>query len=155
MVCGLGAGLRCIASSEDAARSRKGEPPADSGPLPADWNQGDDLYCLFYVHASSPGALFTVKSVVMDDMFLVSSALMCGSCSPCFQSVSLPLDANATGTRCIRPGGRCALSRAAHWRLCSVCALNNSWKRTPGPGKGACTVHPPKGSCRLVLARAL
>lgn len=69
----LDAGFRCIASSEDTARSCQGELPTSSGPLPPDWNHGDDLYCLFYKHASSPGALFTVKSVIMDDMFLVSS----------------------------------------------------------------------------------
>jgi hypothetical protein len=43
------------------------------GALPADWNQGDDVYCLYYKHASSLGALYTVKCIVMDDMLLVGA----------------------------------------------------------------------------------
>lgn len=65
------AGLRCVASSEDAAKACRGEPPASTGPLPADWNDGEDVYCLYYKHAAGAGALFTVKSIVMEDLLLV------------------------------------------------------------------------------------
>ena len=67
----MSTGLRCIASSKDAAKSKQIEPPAASGPLPADWNDSEDVYCLYYKHASCPGVLFTVKSIVMDDLLLV------------------------------------------------------------------------------------
>jgi len=66
-------GLRCIASSADAsAKSSAGELPERSGALPADWNESDDVYCLYYRHASCRGALFTLKSIVMDDILLVT-----------------------------------------------------------------------------------
>jgi hypothetical protein len=68
----LRTGLRCVASSEEAAKASRGEPPAS--PLPADWNDGGDVYCLYYKHAAGPGALFTVKSVVMDELLLVGCA---------------------------------------------------------------------------------
>jgi hypothetical protein len=67
-------GLRCIASSEAGAKSSKFEPHAISGPLPVDWNESEDMYCLYYRHAAYPGALFTVKCIVMDDMLIVHAA---------------------------------------------------------------------------------
>ena len=67
------AGLRCVAGSEDEAKACRGEPQAGMGPLPADWNDGEDVYCLYYKHAAGVGALFTVKSIVMDDLLLVRS----------------------------------------------------------------------------------
>lgn len=66
-------GLRCISSSEETAKA-SGEPPASSGPLPADWNDSGDVYCLYYKHAASPNALFTLKIIVMDDVLLVTCA---------------------------------------------------------------------------------
>jgi proteasome inhibitor subunit 1 (PI31) len=68
-------GLRCIACSESVAKaSAAAAAPASSGPLPADWNAGEDVYCLYYKHAACPAALFTVKSIVMDDTLLVHAA---------------------------------------------------------------------------------
>ena len=132
-------GLRCIASSEAAAKSFKGECPATSGPLPADWNESDDVYCLYYKHASSPGALFTVKSIVMDDTLLVAfvtllwfnsllllhAALLAGAALQIWRFRGAAMLAKMQFTTGARGVGSCcrrSLCRAPVGRFRAVCA---------------------------------